>query len=418
MRIRSRRAVAVAVAMAVTSAAAACSSSGSGSASGGSTAASAVCKGGLAKGAPIKLGVMGPLTGVLSANAVFLLGVQVRVAAQNAAGGIGGHKIVLDVKDDASDPTRALPDAQQLVSDGVLAIETETQSGSAMYPFLQSKDIPIVTYHGVDIAFGTDRNAIAADGSLATNYFPTAQEKYLVKKGVKNIALMGHDVPSVLTVINQIKPLLAADHINVAYQNTDLPFTSFDATSDAVAMKSKGVDGMYAATTTAAGDSEYLAAVQQGVKFKAAVISGLYDPTAFENPQLNGATALMGDITGWLSPNDPADAGAKIMLAQFAKYAPPGTLIQEHRAYGWIGTDVALTGMEATASCLTPGNIVTALRKMTSYTAQGMLAGPSDFASTETPDGAPFGTCDTFATITGKKWVYDHVCAPPTKIAS
>src|SRR5262249_15611442 len=160
--------------------------------------------------------------------------------------------------------------------------------------------------------------------------------------------------------------------------NSGLPFTSFDATSDAVAMKSKGVDGMYAATTTAAGDAEYTAAVQQGVKFKAAVISGLYDPAAFGNPQLNGATALMGDITGWLSPNDPADAGAKIMLGQFAKYAPPGTPIQEHRAYGWIGADVALTGMAATASCLTPGNIVTALRKMTSYTAQGMLAGPSN----------------------------------------
>src|SRR5215472_9457923 len=74
-------------------------------------------------GGPIVIGASMGLTGDLSGNVRALKGgLQVAQQQINALGGILGRQIVLDIKDDASDPNVAPQTANALLADGVLGV--------------------------------------------------------------------------------------------------------------------------------------------------------------------------------------------------------------------------------------------------------------------------------------------------------
>ncbi len=69
------------------------------------------------------------------------------VAAQNAAGGADGHKLVLDVLDAQSKPAGFQEASQTLVQDkgafGIIAISSSTFGGAS---YLQKKGIPVTEF--------------------------------------------------------------------------------------------------------------------------------------------------------------------------------------------------------------------------------------------------------------------------------
>ncbi|MBX3526403.1 MAG: branched-chain amino acid ABC transporter substrate-binding protein [Rhodoblastus sp.] len=70
--------------------------------------------------AQIKMGVGGPITGSAAAfGAQLKMGVEQAVEDINAAGGINGKKISVEVGDDASDPKQGISVANKFVGDGV-----------------------------------------------------------------------------------------------------------------------------------------------------------------------------------------------------------------------------------------------------------------------------------------------------------
>jgi len=83
--------------------------------------------------AQIKLGVAGPMTGQ---NATFgeqlKRGAGMAVDELNAAGGVNGQKIEMDIGDDACDPKQATAVANKLVSDKVVAVIGHYCSGSSI----------------------------------------------------------------------------------------------------------------------------------------------------------------------------------------------------------------------------------------------------------------------------------------------
>jgi ABC-type branched-subunit amino acid transport system substrate-binding protein len=100
-------------------AATACSSSGSSSGSSGDSSDNST----------YTIGVTAGLTG----TSVFLFkaavtGLEVAIDAQNAKGGVNGHKIKLDVQNDAQDASTASQQYQTFVSDGDIAIVAPTLS--------------------------------------------------------------------------------------------------------------------------------------------------------------------------------------------------------------------------------------------------------------------------------------------------
>ncbi len=76
-----------------------------------------------AASADVKLGLAGPVTGqYASFMEQMRRGAELAVADLNAAGGINGEKVVLQVADDACDPKQAVAVANRFVADGVQAV--------------------------------------------------------------------------------------------------------------------------------------------------------------------------------------------------------------------------------------------------------------------------------------------------------
>ena len=79
--------------------------------------ASGASSGTLAKGAPVKIGISLSLSGDFSADGqAFQQGYKLWAADVNKAGGLLGHKVVLDIVSDASSPTQVVTNYQKLVS--------------------------------------------------------------------------------------------------------------------------------------------------------------------------------------------------------------------------------------------------------------------------------------------------------------
>lgn len=76
----------------------------------------------LAAGADAKIGITLPQSGPLAAFGAIAQGMQIYFDTLNANGGIDGHKLVVDSKDDGYDPKQTVPKATELIEqDKVLA---------------------------------------------------------------------------------------------------------------------------------------------------------------------------------------------------------------------------------------------------------------------------------------------------------
>ena len=130
--------------------------SGSSTTTGGSGTTGAETGGGVAagpasvaKGEPIKIGAIVTQTGAIN-FASSAQGTKAYIDKVNAAGGVNGRKIVLDLRDDQLDPARGRQQAQQLLADGVFAFvgwnAPLTENG--IVPFLEQNKIPLVGAYG------------------------------------------------------------------------------------------------------------------------------------------------------------------------------------------------------------------------------------------------------------------------------
>src|SRR5579859_3887324 len=102
---------------------------------------------------PIKIGLLTSLTGNYAP-----LGTNDRLAAiqltnqVNAAGGINGRQVELEIKDDATDPNQTVLQLNSLIDDGVVAIEGPPQSTAelAIQPLVNQKKLPDVSVGAAD----------------------------------------------------------------------------------------------------------------------------------------------------------------------------------------------------------------------------------------------------------------------------
>jgi branched-chain amino acid transport system substrate-binding protein len=171
---------AAALALAAVSASA-CGTPGSSSSSGGSGSG------------PIKIAVVDAQSGQSSSLGHWEYdGVKLAVKQANAAGGIGGRKIVLSLFDDQGDPTVTTDIAHKVASGGYVAVfgAAESADSIAMAPVLQRAKIPAITSgQSPQLAalhdpyeFLNTPTSITYDSTLAN---------YLVKtKGIRSIAMI------------------------------------------------------------------------------------------------------------------------------------------------------------------------------------------------------------------------------------
>jgi branched-chain amino acid transport system substrate-binding protein len=398
----------VAVAAVLGLVAAACGSSSHSSTattSGGSSATTAAAGGGGATKSAYQIGFITSNTGGASSSyAGSVRGADARVDALNAAGGINGHPVKLVVYDDASTASGNQSAAQLLVQKGVLGVIDDTSFAFGGAATLAKANIPVTGASIDGPEWGESHNMFSVIPPTETPvngqmYTYTSLINVFKALGIKKLAQVGYEIPSVTQAANQTFQLAAAAGISKCYNNNTIGFGANDFTSVILAIKAAGCDGVYVPMLLT---SEI--AVAQGLKnagstAKLVSPSVAYDPNVLSSPA--SLSALTGDYTAAEVDLTNPSPGSQIMLANLKKYANYSSPVANlNIVFAYLGADALIKGLQMAGASPTPSSVIAAMRTITSFDGGGILASPSTFAGYGTPAMFPPTACEPLFEIT------------------
>lgn len=352
---------AVAAAMVVT--VAACSSSGSSGSSSGSV---------------IHLGTVVPLSGVAAATAAqYLGGIEAAIAQANAAGGVNGHKIVLDKVDDGFEVPRTIAGIKQLAQqdhDVAIIGPYGTNAAVAAVPVAAEVQTPIVG--PLAYAIGLYQPV----SKYVFPLFPSQQAIYqalteyaITKLGAKRIAVMGNDGEVGNETVAGAEAAMSAHGlkpITVIREANDQP----DYSGNLSQIKALNADAVVVQS-----DSASMATMLKNAKdvgLTAPIFGGVSSGDA-SFTKLVGATAdgTYGVVNISLTGNAPGWSG---YTAAIQKYSST-TATSSFAASGYAAAQVVLGALAKVSGTPTASSVTAALVGSTFST----LAGPIKFTDTD-----------------------------------
>ncbi len=362
----------------------------------------------------IKIGVIVPQSGPGALSfADTLGGLKARVDEANQTGELGSRKIVLDVADDATDPTRNGEAARRLVeSDNVFSIVEMSSAANGSAQYLNSKAIPVVGWHVGLAEWSTYTNMFTfrQGTSVDQAHDYTSRNNDLIKTlgGTKVAAIGGANQASATFVQQIVKSIQQLKQISVAYTASDVPPDQTDFTSIVQRIKDSGADalitGMDFLQNTALSDS----LTKAGVKLKVVVFPGGYDPRVLTLPGVEGA--VFGLEFRPLELHSPS-------AVAFDKWAPKSVVRGQIPYVGWLSGETLIEGLkESGVSCPTRKAFINNLRLVTDWTADGAF----DPVNLTTSFGKQF-QCVFYVRVTKAKFVPlfggKQFCGNPLKLS-
>ncbi|GGN94116.1 branched-chain amino acid ABC transporter substrate-binding protein [Actinoplanes lobatus] len=292
---------------------------------------------------PIKIALVDAQSGQLSALGAWeLKGARLAVDEWNAAGGVNGRQIQLDVFDDQGDPTVGTNLARKIDSEGYIAMIGTAESAVtiAMAPILKQAEIPNITSGQSPGLVAVGSEFLFLNGPTSTTYDETLAKHVVDTKGIKSIAMITnngsygkgeHDA--------FLKALTARGVTPVADQVVTTDQKDFSAVLTGIRQKNPQLIFL--------GAEE----VESGLIVKQARDLGITAPFAGAAPQgtpvfldTAGAANVEGTIVSspYLS-NDIDDASKKFAAAYQAKFNEEAEM---HGAKAYDGTQILLTALK------------------------------------------------------------------------
>ena len=311
---------------------------------------------------------------------------RARIDYQNAHGGVYGHKISTLVLDDQTSPTQASTAVQEAASQKVLGIVSVSALFFEGAKYAQQAGIPVTGSFQDGPEWGQQpyTNMFASDnGSLNPKYpVNTAIGKFLVSHGGNVVGSYGYGISpsSTRSAIGTVQSVIHAGG-KQGVLDTSVPFGGSDFTTAALVAKSKGVNGIYAAMDDNSNFALATSMKQAGVKLKAVVFPTGYEPAAVTSPAW---TDLQGDyFSSLFRPFQLPNAGTAQMQAALQKYdgftKSQFPTFEQYEA--WVGADLMIKGMQLSGKNPTSSGVITALRHVKSYNANGLLATPINYST-------------------------------------
>lgn len=328
--------------------------------------------------------------------------VNLRVAQENAKGGVFGRKIITSTYDDqGSGAIQSQVASKALDQDGNFAF-LASSTADTMYATLKERNVPVFGLPYLP-AYGSDRNAFSP-GAFSAAYTNTAWGTLFKNAGVTKLAVVHHNSPGAANNGNGLDASLPSLGITDVLRIRDLPVGSFDATSTALRIKSSGADGLHIGNPLDGVVSIVQALDQQGVKPKLIVSA-----SPFLDPAL---VARLGSTIEGVRSNTyamTAPAGVKIPAVRTfvngmkAKGANP---YNPMAAGGFVDADMLIKGLKLAGPCPTRELVISKMRNVSNYDAAGMIGERVSFKPGLTPNGNP-GKCLWFVTATNGQPVPD-----------
>ena len=172
---------------------AACSSSGSSTSSPASTGASGSPAGAVstATGSPINIGVIQPTNTAIYNAGDEVAAVRAAALAVNAAGGINGHKVVVDYCNNQDDPNATAACVRQMISDKVVELAAGIDIlGPSMVQSLSAAGIPVVDEDALSLGEMTAPTAFPLTGGIPAAM--AVATSVAAQRGYKKILLVAN----------------------------------------------------------------------------------------------------------------------------------------------------------------------------------------------------------------------------------
>ena len=326
---------------------------------------------------------------------------RLRIAQENAKGGVYGRKIIMKGYDDQTNPSTQVSVVQQAIGDNNFGVSTATSTVSG-YPTLKDQNIPVTGFNAQ--SFGQDRNAFGVTGpTLPPGIASIGLIQKLQKLGVTRIANINHvSAGASASGNNTSAAIKLVPGVVESLRIADSPQSTHDATSEALRIKNSQSDGLIYVGFVEGGVSIAQAMAQQGVKLKGMSITGLSDPAQLKTTgsALDGAIGT-GAGTVPVGVNNAAVRtyanGMKAAgLNPYSTYAP----------IGYLGADLFIRGLKEAGPCPTRQKFIDSLRKVTNYNGGGLLPDKVSFTPGLTPNGDPI-SCGWYLTAQGNQLIPD-----------
>ncbi len=369
-----------------------------------------------ASGRPITIGLITSETGLAASSFIDAQwGAQARIAAQNAAGGVHGHRLVLDVEDDQSSPSENQTAAQLLVQKGAFGIIEDTSFTFGAAKYLSQQGVPVTgaAIDGPEWGQQPNTNMFSVTGIGSTPiggkyYTYDTNARFLRAIGVTKLAGVAFAIQSAIQANSSTFQAGAPLGISQCYVNNSVPFGAVDFTAAVLAIKSAHCNGLVAATLLSTDIALSNALEQAGLTgIKQLYYTG-YDQNLLDQPK--AMASMAGDYTTTAVNYADPTPGARNMLAQLKKYTPfRGSIPSLNISQGWAAADLMIKGLELAGRNPTRQSFISRLRQVDHYTAGGLYPNPGvSFRHFGTVAQFPKTGCSYYMKITANGFVPYH----------
>lgn len=356
----------------------------------------------------VKIGFVVSDTGIgAEAFAAARAGMDARIGAANADGGIHGRRVEYAWRDDGGQPQQASQATQELVKqESVFGLVAVTVALSEAMPRLAEERVPVVGF-AVEPGWARHQNM------FSDSYNASAETvgRYIQAAGGEKVALITTGAAQTITDS-------AAQYAN-ALRSIGLTVTAtipFAAAADSPAqvvarIKASGADSLLALSGPADIATIVSTARANGVTLDTVVGLSGYDQRLITamGPQLGGVSFPV-----YFRPFEAGGPAIERFRDSMAKFAPEsGNSDQQFAMFAYIYADMFLRGLELAGPCPSREGFISALRGVSDFDAGGLVA-PVDLG---TNVGKP-SSCHAFVRIneTGTAFVVDRerLCADGT----
>jgi branched-chain amino acid transport system substrate-binding protein len=362
--------------------------------------------------APIIIGYITDETGAASSTYINAIqGAQARIDAQNAIGGVNGHKLELVAEDDQSTPTGNSTAAHLLVSKGAFGIIQIDSGAFGSSRYLNQLGIPVtgVSVDGPEWGQQPNTNMF----SIAELYSTTPFNGYYYTYSSSGAELKALHVTKLAQVVFNISSAInAADTIFAQAKSYGvskcldalLP-SNGNLNPTVLQIKKLGCNGVEVLSVLSTCITLATDLKQAGVKAKL-ICATAYDQSLLNQP--SALAAMQGSYTtasfNVLAKNPPAPV--KLLLDRLKKYTSfSGGIPSNNVEYSYMAADAMINGLKLAGPNPTRKAFITKLRKVSNYTVGGLLSTPIIFSHFGTLGMIPKKSCGPLLEIKGKNFV-------------
>jgi ABC-type branched-subunit amino acid transport system substrate-binding protein len=359
----------------------------------------------------VKIGYVFSKTGVAGSTFVNAdKGCQARIDRQNAAGGVNGRKIDVEMIDDQSSGAN-LTGAQDLVQNKhVFMVINNSSFAFLTYRWLEDHNVPMIgggydgTYYGV----AGNEKVISALGNTVPQYGVANDglPKFLKALGVTKMAVGAYGVsPSSTNAAESLQKFgVPAVGIKPVYTNTTIDFGTTDVGPFVLGIKNSGADGVWLPFVANTNVAVSQGLVQNGVKMKAVVWATGYGQPLLDQPVAK--TLPPNNFLGqaYWAPVELKTKGTKQFQADLKKVGYAG--VPDFGVYtGYVTCDLAILGLQHAGNPPTRQGFIDGLHKLGHFNPGDGLGCQDVDISLEHYGQAPPTVCSYYLQVKNGKFV-------------